>query len=447
MEETLAFVAGERNEDVSGGESDLFSWLLLNSDLVPMNSEKSPSRRPLQTSQLGSDINLLQAANDASNRLLPSIPSAIHIASDDKKQTSTSTTTTTAKGKTRNTRKSSTNSGTIVPVSTISGGTTTSSNNSRKNTPESSPAKPLISPTNAKTTTSAAKKFVTQEQQDDEDMMLDDQDMMNDDDFKNLTAEQKRLRRLEKNREIAKNCRKRKREKIGALEEELTRLREWNRQLEKKLNQTDDGVDREDIRLKEMNEITHMVQNKVTEAEIRRKLEVYKEVYSDFGKERRVAISYHLEQLKALLLPNQVSKMTLWSLEQDDEFYDEKKNQNIFGGGIWNTICAELELTDEQKKALVEMRRPIRIQRDNVGECLRILAELEKRVEENFNSMTAQMSTLMQTIAPMQQAKFLIWIENNQPAMLMLNSLTNFHARTNESPSDSAQTGDDDDNE
>ena len=33
---------------------------------------------------------------------------------------------------------------------------------------------------------------------------------------------------------------------------------------------------------------------------------------------------YHLEQLRMLLLPTQVTKMCMWSLHQDDEFYDEE---------------------------------------------------------------------------------------------------------------------------
>lgn len=53
---------------------------------------------------------------------------------------------------------------------------------------------------------------------------------------------------------------------------------------------------------------------------------------------------YHLEQLRMLLLPTQVTKMCMWSLHQDDEFYDEEKNQTSWGGGIWNILCKELNV-------------------------------------------------------------------------------------------------------
>ena len=50
-----------------------------------------------------------------------------------------------------------------------------------------------------------------------------------------LSAEEKRQRRLEKNREIARNCRKRKRERLGKMEEELKHLREENGRLKLQL--------------------------------------------------------------------------------------------------------------------------------------------------------------------------------------------------------------------
>lgn len=33
-----------------------------------------------------------------------------------------------------------------------------------------------------------------------------------------------------------------------------------------------------------------------------------------------------------------MTKMCLWSMGQEDEFYDEKLNQMKYGGGIWNLL-------------------------------------------------------------------------------------------------------------
>ena len=95
----------------------------------------------------------------------------------------------------------------------------------------------------------------------------------------------------------------------------------------------------------------------------------------------------------------------------------------MFGGGIWNMLCEELGLTPEQQRQLVGMRSEVILQRQNVSECLRLLADLGTRVKQNISSMTSQMSRIMSITRPMQQAKFLLWLERNQPAVLALNTV------------------------
>jgi hypothetical protein len=74
-----------------------------------------------------------------------------------------------------------------------------------------------------------------------------------------------------------------------------------------------------------------MLEIKCSEADMKTPLAHYKEMYSSFGRERSAAIAFHMSQLKSLLFPNTaVSKMTLWSLQQDDEFYNEKMNPKTF---------------------------------------------------------------------------------------------------------------------
>ena len=179
-----------------------------------------------------------------------------------------------------------------------------------------------------------------------------------------LDPAKKREIRLEKNREIARNCRKRKREKYQRMEQELQQLRSKCAQLENQINQGRDGRDKEVARrtaLQEMkaklvsssssssSKTTKDEKTSTMEEEIKNKLKEYKELYSDFGKERQTSIGFHLQQLKSLLLPNTVSKMTVWSLQQDDSFYDESQNARRFGGGIWNLLSSELQFTPEQK--------------------------------------------------------------------------------------------------
>ena len=45
------------------------------------------------------------------------------------------------------------------------------------------------------------------------------------------------------------------------------------------------------------------------------------EKFADYGRERRVCVEYHIEQLEKLLLPTTTTKMGLWTLHQDNDFY------------------------------------------------------------------------------------------------------------------------------
>lgn len=269
----------------------------------------------------------------------------------------------------------------------------------------------------------------------------------------NMTdIERKREERKIKNREIAKNCRKRKREKISAMEKELRQLREDKRNLELKLahfqqNKSSNGVveiteepqqalPTREARNREYGKIQILL-NQFKEAsdkknledvdsiknKIKSKLSLCEEMHSDFGKARKGEIEFHLMQLEKLLIPNQLTKISLWSLQQEDDFYDEKTTTKTFGGGLWKTICTEFNLTKKQKKELLNMRDSIKTQRQNIYECLKILNELKGRINENFGSLKSQMQKLVSITSPIQQARFLMWIEQNQACMFMLNSL------------------------
>ena len=39
-----------------------------------------------------------------------------------------------------------------------------------------------------------------------------------------------------------------------------------------------------------------------------------------------------------------MTKMCLWSMGQEDEFYDEKLNKLKYGGGIWNILSSVMNV-------------------------------------------------------------------------------------------------------
>lgn len=274
------------------------------------------------------------------------------------------------------------------------------------------------------------------------------------DDEATLNPEEKRRRRLEKNREIARNCRKRKRQRMEQLEETVKELTEAKRKLELRLKIGYDVEKREDVRRASLREIEKMSRDGRPAEEIEAAILRYKDVFADYGEERRTAIMYHLGQLRKLLLPTQVTKMAMWSLHQDDSFYapsvsdslspstaasgdaatptassasdaaaSDEYQGRLGNSGIWNMLSSELKITEEQQRKLMRVRPHVREQRQRLAECVGLLDNLESQVTDSLSALSSQMLELMNCVTPEQTAKFLLWIERNQACMYMLNKL------------------------
>mmetsp|Transcript_100453 Transcript_100453/g.287570 ORF Transcript_100453/g.287570 Transcript_100453/m.287570 type:complete len:341 (-) Transcript_100453:358-1380(-) len=76
------------------------------------------------------------------------------------------------------------------------------------------------------------------------------------------------------------------------------------------------------VRTDQSKKIDEMVANLSSEKELSRIIDEYKEKYSDYGRDRRSALDWHVSQIKRLLLPTTTTQFSLWILDQPDEFYD-----------------------------------------------------------------------------------------------------------------------------
>lgn len=120
----------------------------------------------------------------------------------------------------------------------------------------------------------------------------------------------KRKKRLEKNREIAKNCRKRKKEKKEALEEEIARLQEENSRMRVQLQDETNDAERQAQRQAGLKRLRECYEAHDEEGVARESQRYYAE-WEEFGRKRLMMAEFHLEQLKRLVLPTQVGVMMM----------------------------------------------------------------------------------------------------------------------------------------
>uniref|UniRef100_A0AAV1VG49 BZIP domain-containing protein n=1 Tax=Peronospora matthiolae TaxID=2874970 RepID=A0AAV1VG49_9STRA len=234
-----------------------------------------------------------------------------------------------------------------------------------------------------------------------------------------VTTLQRKLK-LERNRESARECRRRKREHILGVEERCRQLERENMELRGQLKAGKEAIRQEE---KEKNrvceELEKMIQLGASEKELAEKIDNFKEQYSDYGHGRRSALSYHLHQIERLLLPTQVTKMCIWALRQDDSFWQDEEDET----SLPVILAKELGLSEDQKKKIQQQRGSISLICENLKSALGLLAELKTEVTNKNSTLDMEMDKLQNILTPTQRAKFIVWVTNNQACMHLLNKL------------------------
>ncbi|KAL3657329.1 hypothetical protein V7S43_017836 [Phytophthora oleae] len=234
-----------------------------------------------------------------------------------------------------------------------------------------------------------------------------------------ITTLQRKLK-LERNRESARECRRRKREHILGVEERCRQLERENMELRGQLKAGKEAIRQEE---KEKNrvceELEKMIQRGASEKELAEKIDNFKEQYSDYGHGRRSALSYHLHQIERLLLPTQVTKMCIWALRQDDSFWQDEEDET----SLPVILAKELGLSEDQKKKIQQQRGSISLICENLKSALGLLAELKTEVTNKNSTLDMEMDKLQNILTPTQRAKFIVWVTNNQACMHLLNKL------------------------
>ena len=120
--------------------------------------------------------------------------------------------------------------------------------------------------------------------------------------------------------------------------------------------------------------------------------------------------------------------MGLWSLDQDDDFYDDGQGSSTAMSGqvqnsIWHILCRELEVTDEQKNKIKGHRSKIRSLCADLKLSLQLLRKLRCKVDMKNESLEHEMKVLQGILTAKQAAKFILWVSHNPACMQMLNKL------------------------
>lgn len=235
-----------------------------------------------------------------------------------------------------------------------------------------------------------------------------------------------RKQKLERNRESARECRRRKREHILGVEERCRQLERENMELRGQLKAGKEAIRQEEQEKNRVcEELEHMIQRGASEKELAEKIDNFKEQYSDYGHGRRSALNYHMHQIERLLLPTQVTKMCIWALRQDDTFWQDEEDET----SLPVILAKELGLSEEQKKKIQQQRCAVIVVSvhmiagflshvavslcrgsislicDNLKSALALLSSLKTEVTNKNSTLDTEMDQLQNILTPTQRAK------------------------------------------
>ena len=263
---------------------------------------------------------------------------------------------------------------------------------------------------------------------------------------------EKKKRRLERNRASARQCRKRKKEKKLLLRQQLAHLEADNLQLRLKLQVGHESQNHDDQSAIITSKLNEMITEGGSEVEIEKKIQELKERFSDYGRDRRSAIDFHIAQLRRCLQPTQTTRAILFLMSLAAKFSDitlgiakpDPANELMI---LWNDLLEHLKPDQAQRQVMIDFSTPTQSDEDHFVEiqrttddCNRMLDRIVEIICNKNNSLDSEMANLQSILSPRQIAKFILWIDRNPACMQMLEALWPHFARVPKSMTESNNT-------
>ena len=209
------------------------------------------------------------------------------------------------------------------------------------------------------------------------------------------------------------------RRQIDLLTSENTALRAQLRAVSQATSK--DSITQERERQKQLGRIRALAA--AGDDEVRHAVVRYKDVHSDFGKDRWVALRHHLSCLRSLLTPSLITKVCTWGIETQGSASGASAAAATAAGGtsavadVWANVAEHARLDVEQRRRILGLRDAARARRTDFEVAVGALQALEEAITRSFTGLEGHMNRLMGSISPVQIALVLDWIDRNASAL------------------------------
>lgn len=222
-------------------------------------------------------------------------------------------------------------------------------------------------------------------------------------------------RKAPRSREIARECRRRQRERKEELERRVATLKKENQELREhfqNVSQRTTDIQRQRARMeKVMQDRLEDIERTPGDCKEQRELAdlvlKFTDIYADYGSCRQKEVAFHLAQLEKLILPTRVTKMILWTLQQDYKFFEEKSSP------IWGILVKELEMTPDQVNFLAQQRSEVLNLLLHLKESLNLITELKESIKDKHEAFDRECGKILNEASAKQCVRFILWITKN----------------------------------
>lgn len=262
----------------------------------------------------------------------------------------------------------------------------------------------------------------------------------------NTASEEERLRiKRERNKESARESRKRKKQKTDDIKRQITALEAANLQLRLQLNvgyQHEPNHDNNFIKSQIAGKLNKLLKEGATDEDVQTTIRQIQEKYSDYGVDRRSAISFHINQLRRALKPTLTTRTMLWLFKVAREILDPARRDlaatlgehHVKISKLFSSLMEELQPTEEQLQFLIEgVDGPSSSSEGKSGlfdklervasETDQKLNRLEEIISSKNTSLEAEVRETNRILSGKQIAKFIIWVDKNPACMQLLEAL------------------------
>jgi len=214
---------------------------------------------------------------------------------------------------------------------------------------------------------------------------------------------------------------------LSELEERVKALQEENLELKLQLRvgREPNVSKEEEDKQKLIRELSDLVNRKAPDAELQVLLRSFVARFSDVGEDREKLVEKHMDQLERMLTPSQVTKMCMWTLQQD-EFFDSSAAPGPAPvveddtDSLWTTILKIIAATPEQVEKFKTYRQDAQALTRGLRFMSRECADVRQRIAMKNKALGEEMRALQDLLTPTQFAKYLIFVQDNPASISLL---------------------------